>query len=163
VVGVSFSMLAAYYGGRADSLIMRCMDVVLAFPYLLLAIAVVAILGPGLRNAMIAIAIVYVPHYARVVRDDGAGFARGQRVEVTFDEDKFEGAGMYLFASVLERFLGSYVSLNSFSVIWTASRRRSSPISARSSRREIVRCMVPKICPMLTVKSLVCASLWRMS
>ena len=44
------------------------MDVLLAFPYILLAIAIVAILGPGLLNAMIAIGIVYVPHYARVVR-----------------------------------------------------------------------------------------------
>jgi peptide/nickel transport system permease protein len=68
VVGLVLGMLAAYYGGRADSVIMRAMDVVLAFPYILLAIAVVAILGPGLRNAMIAIGIVYVPHYARVVR-----------------------------------------------------------------------------------------------
>ncbi|MBV9328170.1 MAG: ABC transporter permease [Chloroflexi bacterium] len=68
IIGVSFGMIAAFYGGRADSLIMRCMDVVLAFPYILLAIAVVAILGPGLRNAMIAIGIVYVPHYARVAR-----------------------------------------------------------------------------------------------
>jgi peptide/nickel transport system permease protein len=68
VVGLLLGMLAAYYGGRTDSLIMRVMDVVLAFPYILLAIAVVAILGPGLRNAMIAIGIVYVPHYARVVR-----------------------------------------------------------------------------------------------
>ena len=68
IAGLILGMLAAYYGGRTDSLIMRCMDVVLAFPYILLAIAVVAILGPGLRNAMIAIAIVYVPHYARVVR-----------------------------------------------------------------------------------------------
>jgi peptide/nickel transport system permease protein len=68
VVGLVLGMLAAYYGGRADSLIMRVMDVVLAFPYILLAIAVVAILGPGLRNAMIAIGIVYVPYYARVVR-----------------------------------------------------------------------------------------------
>ena len=55
----------------ADSLIMRGMDVVLAFPYILLAIAVVAILGPGLRNAMIAIGIVYVPHYARIARGSG--------------------------------------------------------------------------------------------
>jgi peptide/nickel transport system permease protein len=67
-VGLVLGMIAAYYGGRADALIMRVMDVVLAFPYILLAIAVVAILGPGLLNAMIAIAIVYVPHYARVVR-----------------------------------------------------------------------------------------------
>ena len=68
VVGLVLGMLAAYYGGRADNVIMRAMDIVLAFPYILLAIAVVAILGPGLRNAMIAIAIIYIPHYARVVR-----------------------------------------------------------------------------------------------
>jgi peptide/nickel transport system permease protein len=68
LVGLVLGMLAAYYGGRLDSVVMRTMDVVLAFPYILLAIAVVAILGPGLRNAMIAIGIVYVPHYARVVR-----------------------------------------------------------------------------------------------
>jgi peptide/nickel transport system permease protein len=67
-VGLVLGMVAAYYGGRADNVIMRVMDVILAFPYILLAIAVVAILGPGLRNAMIAIGIVYVPHYARVVR-----------------------------------------------------------------------------------------------
>jgi peptide/nickel transport system permease protein len=68
VIGLALGMLAAFYGGGADNVIMRCMDVILAFPYILLAIAVVAILGPGLINAMIAIAIVYIPHYARVVR-----------------------------------------------------------------------------------------------
>ncbi len=68
VAGSVLGMLAAYYGGRADALIMRSMDVVLAFPYILLAIAVVAILGPGLLTAMIAIGIVYIPNYARVVR-----------------------------------------------------------------------------------------------
>src|ERR687888_795411 len=67
-VGLVLGMVAAYYGSHLDSVIMRCMDVILAFPYILLAIAVVAILGPGLKNAMIAIGIVYVPHYARVVR-----------------------------------------------------------------------------------------------
>jgi peptide/nickel transport system permease protein len=68
VIGLGLGMFAAFYGGRADNVIMRFMDVILAFPYILLAIAVVAILGPGLLNAMIAIAIVYIPHYARVVR-----------------------------------------------------------------------------------------------
>jgi len=68
VVGSTLGMLAAYYGGRADTVIMRSMDVLLAFPYLLLAIAVVAILGPGLLTAMIAIGIVHVPGYARIVR-----------------------------------------------------------------------------------------------
>jgi peptide/nickel transport system permease protein len=68
VIGSALGMLAAFYGGRADTLIMRSMDVLLAFPYLLLAIAVVAILGPGLLTAMIAIGIVHVPNYARIVR-----------------------------------------------------------------------------------------------
>jgi len=68
IVGLVLGMFAAYYGGAADNIIMRVMDVLLAFPYILLAIAVVAILGPGLRNAMIAIGIVYIPYYARVVR-----------------------------------------------------------------------------------------------
>jgi peptide/nickel transport system permease protein len=67
-LGLLLGMSAAYYGGALDNLIMRLMDVILAFPYILLAIAVVAILGPGLQNAMIAIGIVYVPHYARVIR-----------------------------------------------------------------------------------------------
>jgi len=67
-VGLVLGMLGAYYGRGTDNVIMRVMDVILAFPYILLAMAVVAILGPGLRNAMIAIAIVYIPHYARVVR-----------------------------------------------------------------------------------------------
>src|SRR3954469_12814137 len=68
VIGLVLGMLAAFYGGALDSVTMRVMDIILAFPYLLLAIAVVAILGPGLVNAMIAIGIVYVPYYARVVR-----------------------------------------------------------------------------------------------
>ena len=68
VIGSALGMLAAFYGGRADTLIMRSMDVLLAFPYLLLAIAVIAILGPSLVSAMIAIGIVHVPGYARIVR-----------------------------------------------------------------------------------------------
>jgi peptide/nickel transport system permease protein len=68
VIGLVLGMLAAFYGGALDNVTMRAMDIILAFPYILLAIAVVAILGPGLVNAMIAIGIVYVPYYARVVR-----------------------------------------------------------------------------------------------
>lgn len=68
VVGLVLGMTAAYYRGRTDALVMRAMDVLLAFPYLLLAIGIVAILGPGLLTAMVAIGIVYIPNYARVVR-----------------------------------------------------------------------------------------------
>ena len=62
--------------------------------------------------------------YARVAGEYGTGFARGLRVEVEFDEDRFEGASAYLFASVLERFFGLYNSINSFSVLAARSRQR---------------------------------------
>jgi peptide/nickel transport system permease protein len=68
VLGVVLGVVAGYVGGRLDALVTRVLDVVLAFPYLLLAMVVVAILGPGLTNAMIAIAVVYTPQFARVVR-----------------------------------------------------------------------------------------------
>jgi peptide/nickel transport system permease protein len=68
VIGVLLGLLAGYFGGRLGTLIMRLMDVLLAFPYLLLAMMIVAILGPGLRNAMIAIGVVYIPQYTRLVR-----------------------------------------------------------------------------------------------
>ncbi len=57
------------------------------------------------------------PCYSRIESDHGLAFARGHRVEVEFDEEEFAGGGAYLFASVLERFLGRFVSLNSFSVL----------------------------------------------
>lgn len=68
VVGSALGALAGYAGGWFDNLIMRIMDVILGFPSLLLAIAIVAVLGPGLQNALIAIAIVTIPAYARVMR-----------------------------------------------------------------------------------------------
>ena len=68
VGGIVIGLLAGFYGGWVDSVIMRVMDVVLACPSLLLALVLVAILGPGLTNAMIAIAIVYQPHFARLTR-----------------------------------------------------------------------------------------------
>jgi peptide/nickel transport system permease protein len=68
VLGVILGVISGYFGGRLDALVTRVIDIMLAFPYLLLAMIVVAILGPGLINAMIAIAIVYTPQVARVVR-----------------------------------------------------------------------------------------------
>jgi len=66
--GIIIGLVAGFFGGWVDTVIMRVMDVVLAFPSLLLALVLVAILGPGLTNAMIAIAIVYQPHFARLTR-----------------------------------------------------------------------------------------------
>jgi ABC-type dipeptide/oligopeptide/nickel transport system permease subunit len=67
-VGASLGAIAGFWGGWLDNVIMRVMDVVLGFPALLLAIAIVAALGPGLRNTLLAIAVVSIPAYARVMR-----------------------------------------------------------------------------------------------
>jgi peptide/nickel transport system permease protein len=68
VVGGVIGIVAGYYGGHVDTVLMRLIDVLMAFPYVLLAIALVAALGPGLLNALIAIAVVNVSFYARGVR-----------------------------------------------------------------------------------------------
>ena len=68
LIGVLLGVLSGYYSGWPETVIMRLTDILMAFPYILLAIAIVAGLGPGLRNAMIAIAIVGFPIYTRLVR-----------------------------------------------------------------------------------------------
>jgi ABC-type dipeptide/oligopeptide/nickel transport system permease subunit len=68
LVGVTLGILGGYYTGWIETTVMRLTDILMAFPYILLAIAIVAGLGPGLRNAMIAIAIVGFPFYTRLVR-----------------------------------------------------------------------------------------------
>ncbi len=68
VIGTILGALSGYFGGWTDNVIMRFMDVLLAFPSLLLAIAIVTVLGPGLQNALLAIGIVSIPAYARVMR-----------------------------------------------------------------------------------------------
>ena len=68
VIGAALGAVAGYTGGWVDNLVMRVMDVLLAFPSLLLSIAIVAVLGPGLINALLAIAFVSIPVYARIVR-----------------------------------------------------------------------------------------------
>jgi len=68
IIGVAIGALSGYYGGWLDNILMRFMDVLMAFPSLLLAITIVSVLGPGIENALLAIAIVSIPIYARVVR-----------------------------------------------------------------------------------------------
>jgi type VI secretion system protein ImpG len=67
-------------------------------------------------------------HFARVISEHGVTFARGTRVEMEFDEEQFSGGGAYLFASVLEKFFGLYVSMNSFSQLVARSRQRKEPL-----------------------------------
>lgn len=68
VSGVLIGLVAGYFRGKVDTVIMRVMDIILAFPSLLLALVLVAVLGPGLLNAMIAISLVNQPHFVRLTR-----------------------------------------------------------------------------------------------
>ena len=67
-IGIVLGLIAGYYSGWIDALIMRVMDVWVAFPIMLLALAIVTMLGPGLVNIMIAIGVAWVPYYTRMVR-----------------------------------------------------------------------------------------------
>ena len=66
--GILIGLISGYYGGWVDRIVMRFIDIMLAFPYILLTIVIVALLGPSLTNAMLAIGISQIPQYARVVR-----------------------------------------------------------------------------------------------
>jgi len=68
VAGVAIGVTAGYFGGKVDTVLNRSQDVLFAFPTLLLAIIIVAVLGPGLFNAVLAIAVVYTPRFARIAR-----------------------------------------------------------------------------------------------
>ncbi|WP_323013897.1 ABC transporter permease subunit [Devosia sp.] len=107
VVGVVLGVLAGYFRGWVDVVIMRVMDIILAFPPLLLALVLVAILGPGLFNAMIAIALVLQPHFARLVR--AAVMAEKNREYVT--AAKLSGAGHFrlMLVTILPNCLGPLI------------------------------------------------------
>jgi peptide/nickel transport system permease protein len=68
VLGIVIGMASGYFGGKVESIAMRCMDALSAFPAILLALAILSVLGPGIENAMIAIGVVYVPAFARIMR-----------------------------------------------------------------------------------------------
>ncbi|MDC7242255.1 MAG: ABC transporter permease, partial [Spirochaetales bacterium] len=66
--GILIGVISGYYGGMVDKVIQRLVDIMLAFPYILLTIVIVAVLGPSLTNAMVAIGISQIPRYIRIVR-----------------------------------------------------------------------------------------------
>jgi len=84
--------------------------------------------GAGERQIAGLAAVRSEPAYARVGGEHGIGFARGRRVEVELDEEQFAGGGAFLFAAVLERFLGLYASVNSFSTLVARTRQRRQPM-----------------------------------
>ena len=73
IIGGLLGMAAGFVGGKMGNIIMRCMDILLAFPGMLLAIAIVAVRGPGLNNTMVAIGVVSIPFYARLARSTVLG------------------------------------------------------------------------------------------
>ena len=83
LAGISLGVIAAYYGDVTDNVIMRTMDVLLAFPSLLLALALVAIFGAGLWKAVIALILVYTPRFARVVRGAALKVLEDEYIDAT--------------------------------------------------------------------------------
>lgn len=81
LIGAPLGLIAGYSKGRFDSLIMRLMDALLSFPEIVLAIAILAILGPSAANAMIAIGIVYIPIFARTIRAPAIAESNREYVE----------------------------------------------------------------------------------
>ena len=80
-IGAAIGVTAGYFGGRFDNIVMRGVDMLMAFPYILLALAIVAALGPGLLNALIAVAAVNVPFFARNIRGITVGLAHREFVD----------------------------------------------------------------------------------
>ena len=106
-VGTLLGCLSGYYKGPVDSAIMRVMDMILAFPYLLLAIVVVAYLGPSLQNAMMAIAITYVPRFARIVR--GSVLEEGEKDYVMAARSVGAGDFRIMFITILPNCMGPLI------------------------------------------------------
>ena len=98
VAGVSVGLAAGFLGGRIDGLIMRVMDALLAFPAILLAIALMAVLGPSLENAMIAIGIISIPAFARITRANVLSLREQEFVEAA---RALGGGGLYLALVVI--------------------------------------------------------------
>ena len=107
VLGTSLGLIAAFAGGIVDIVIMRLMDVILVFPSLLLAIVIVAILGPGLFNAMLAVAVVILPSKTRLVR--ASALSELAKDYVTATRSAGAGTLRLMFLSVLPNCLAPLI------------------------------------------------------
>ncbi|WP_226582142.1 dipeptide/oligopeptide/nickel ABC transporter permease/ATP-binding protein [Acuticoccus sediminis] len=116
LAGSTIGLVAGFVGGRVDAVLMRGIDMVLAFPYILLALAIVAALGPGLINALYAIAIVNIPFFARNVRGLALGLSRREFVDAARLSGR-GGTGILLF-EVLPNVLPVIVITMSTTVGW---------------------------------------------
>ncbi len=114
VAGVAIGVVAGYFGGKIDTILNRSQDVLFAFPTLLLAIIIVAVLGPGLFNAVLAIAIVYTPRFARIARAS----ALGVKTSEYLDAARLAGVGTpsILLRHMLPNVLPSVIVLAALSM-----------------------------------------------
>ena len=115
-IGSAIGIVAGYFGGRTDNIIMRIVDMLMAFPYILLALAIVAALGPGLMNALIAVSAVNVPFFARNIRGITVGIAHKEFI----DAAKLAGLGhaRIILSEVLPNVLPVIIIAMSTTIGW---------------------------------------------
>ena len=116
VAGSGLGLLGGYAGGRADQVVMRVMDVFFSFPAVLLALGIVAALGPSPDNVIVAIAIVYTPIFARVVRGPVLALREREFVEAT--RALGAGAGRIVGRHILPNLLSVLVVQASIALSW---------------------------------------------
>ena len=114
VVGIALGVGAGYRGGWVDTVVMRVVDVMFAFPVLLLAMAIVAVLGPGLATTIAAISVVYVPIFARVAR--ASTLAVREEPYVAVSRTMGTGTGYILARHVLPNITGPLIVQTSLSL-----------------------------------------------
>ena len=114
--GSAIGLVSGYAGGRTDNILMRGIDMIMAFPYILLALAIVAVLGPGLMNALYAIAVVNIPFFARNIRGITVGLSHREFV----DAARLSGKGhiSIILSEILPNVLPVIVITMSTTVGW---------------------------------------------
>jgi ABC-type dipeptide/oligopeptide/nickel transport system permease subunit len=122
VIGVTLGLISGYYGKIIDNLIMRAMDVMLAFPYFVLAIAIIVILGPGFFNIMLTIGIYNIPTFVRVVRSIVLSQKEKEYIEAAraFGENNFNIIFRYLLPNCISSII-VYATLRIGTAILVAS------------------------------------------
>jgi peptide/nickel transport system permease protein len=122
VIGTLLGMVGGYYGGRFDHLIMRLMDILLAFPGIFLAISIIAVLGPGLANLMLAAGIYSIPQFARIVRGSVLSLKEKEFIEAAraVGEDDFSILFRYLLPNSIAPII-IQTTLRMATVLLTAS------------------------------------------
>ncbi len=103
IIGIALGAIGGYYGGRLDEVIMRFMDILLAFPGMLLALAIISILGPSLKNLIIAIGIYSVPQFARITRGAVIAIKENEYIKAAkaIGESDLSIIGLYVLPNAL--------------------------------------------------------------